>query len=101
MSERVHMRLEVMRNDSIAKLNELFRLKVQLEEQVKDNDMQIHYFRGSLDTLVAVQKISADLDNAASKIDNIGGDGGKPIDFPELTTEEIAKLAKTKPLTTM
>ena len=99
MSERVYMRLEVMRNDHIAKLNELFRIKVQLEEQVRENEVQIHYMRGSLDTLVTAQKLSAELDN--TKIDNIDGNGSKSISFPELTSEEIARLAKTKTQTTM
>lgn len=99
MIDRVLMRVEVMKNDIIAKLNERFRLKVQLEEQLKDSEVQLHYFRGAIDTLEAVRKLCADL-ATASKID--GGDGSKPIaEFPELTKEEIAKLAQTKPQTTM
>ena len=49
--ERVTMRLEVLRGDTIGELNKCFRLKVQLEEQCKDNEVNIHFKRGILEGL--------------------------------------------------
>ena len=55
--DRVIMRLEVMGAETLGKINEFFRKKVQLEEQLKDNEINIHFHRGILFALNKAQEI--------------------------------------------
>ena len=49
--ERVSMRLEVLKAETIGELNRHFRLKVQLQEQLDENEVQIHFKRGIMEGL--------------------------------------------------
>ena len=50
-SEQIKMRLEVLRGETFGSLNHNFRIKVQLEEQVKENEVTLHFRRGILEGL--------------------------------------------------
>jgi len=55
--ERILMRLEVSKSETLSRINNLFRLKVQLDEQLKDNEVQIHFNRGIIEGLIQSQNI--------------------------------------------
>ena len=55
--EVIFMRFETMKAETLRKLDELFRKKVQLEEQWKENEAQIQYQRGVMDALAEAQKV--------------------------------------------
>ena len=59
--ERIHMKLEVRKLEASSKLNELFRMKVQLEEQLKEVETQIHYHRGFIHSVNETQKFVREL----------------------------------------
>lgn len=50
------MKLEVHKNETLSQLNEVFRRKVQLDEETKENDVQLQFLRGILHGLTAAQK---------------------------------------------
>jgi len=62
--ERVIMKLEVLKNETMSKLNELFRRKVQLDEETKDNESQIQFQRGVLAALEQSQKTVKEVEQA-------------------------------------
>ena len=51
------MKLEVLKNETMSKLNEVFRRKVQLEEETKENEASLQFHRGVLQGLNAAQKV--------------------------------------------
>ena len=53
--ERVFQKAQLLGADTSLKVNDLFRQKVQLEDQLKDVEAQIHYARGTLDTIGEIQ----------------------------------------------
>jgi len=55
--ERILMRFETLKVETLRKLDELFRKKVQLEEQWKENESQIQYQRGVMEALAEAQKV--------------------------------------------
>ena len=55
--EVIFMRFETTKAETLRKLDELFRKKVQLEEQWKENEAQIQYQRGVMDALAEAQKV--------------------------------------------
>lgn len=54
--ERALMRLEVLKGETLGQLNNNFREKVQLEEQLEENEVQIHFKRGMMHAFELVQK---------------------------------------------
>ena len=44
--DRALLKLQTVRVDTHKQLNELFKNKVQLEEKIEDNEMQLHFHRG-------------------------------------------------------
>jgi hypothetical protein len=54
--QRLLMRLEVVGGETLSKLNRLFREKVQLEEQVKDNEINLHFSRGVMQGMEVVKE---------------------------------------------
>ena len=54
--ERVVMRLEVLKAETLSQLNTNFREKVQLEEQLKENEVQLHFKRGMMHAFELSQK---------------------------------------------
>ena len=77
--ERVHMKLQVLKGEILAELNELFRIKVQLEEQQKDNEVKLQFNRGRMQAFDEVQIILKEM---------------KKADELEVRKTEIAELAK-------
>ena len=63
--ERVHMKLEVMKGETLAGLERNFRKKVQLEEEAKENETQLQFNRGALYAYDIVQKIMRELEKAS------------------------------------
>lgn len=55
--QRLEMKLEVLKGDVLGQINQNFRVKVQLEEQLKENEVQLHYRRGQLDAWIKVQAV--------------------------------------------
>jgi len=51
------MRLEVRKLELNSRLNELFRAKVQLEEQLKEVESQLQYHRGCIAGVEEGQKV--------------------------------------------
>jgi hypothetical protein len=52
--QRLLMRLEVIKGETLGKLNRSFREKVQLEEQVKENEIALHFNRGVMQAMELV-----------------------------------------------
>ena len=59
--ERIHMQLEVLKAETLSKLNKLFREKVQYDEMVKENEIQIHFGRGLMEGYAQAQKICKEI----------------------------------------
>ena len=59
--ERLLMKLNVLKAEALSMINVNFREKVQLEEQVKDNEIKIHFRRGYMQALEEVGKVIEDL----------------------------------------
>jgi len=53
--ERIFQKAQLLGAETSTKINDLFRQKVQLEDQLKDVEAQIHYARGAIDTVNEVQ----------------------------------------------
>ena len=53
--ESLIMQLEVIRGETLGELNKCFRLKVQLQEQLDENEVLIHFKRGIMDGLEQAQ----------------------------------------------
>jgi len=70
ISEKLIMKLEVLRGDKLAKTNELFREKVQLTERLSDVENNIQYARGAMDAFEEFQKLLLSMDQA-EKIEEI------------------------------
>ena len=64
MEEQIRMKLEVRKAETLGELNKAFRLKVQLEEQLEENEVQIHFKRGKMDAFDEIQKIVEDVAKA-------------------------------------
>lgn len=83
--ERVFSQIQVLGANTTTKLNELFRQKVTLEEQLKDVEIQIHYARGVLNALGEVQGFIREIQRGDgidtsvrfSKPSTFSGDGDK------------------------
>lgn len=63
-NEGLGMRLEVIRAETMNKLNELFREKVQLQEMVETNESNLQYNRGYMDGLQKVQELIIEQEKA-------------------------------------
>jgi len=66
--EQFHMKLEIYKSETLSKLNELFRRKVQLEEEAKENEAQLQFQRGVLAAFDRAQQIIVDI-NKGEKIE--------------------------------
>ena len=91
--ERICQKAQVLGATTQSKFNDLFRQKVQLEDTLKDVEIQIHYARGVLDTVGEIQQFIKDIqkgDEQALSVDNMsalprvakplfGDDGGKQV----------------------
>lgn len=54
--EKIFMRLQVLKADASQSLSGFFQNKVQLEEQMKENEVQIQFHRGVIAALEQVCK---------------------------------------------
>ena len=64
--ERVLMRLQTLRIDTHRQVDTHFKAKVQLEEQLKDNEIQLHFCRGVISALDEMDKIITEETDPAS-----------------------------------
>ena len=55
--EKLYMKLELLKSETLSKLNENFRRKVQLEEELKENEVQLQFARGVMDTVDKVERM--------------------------------------------
>lgn len=55
------MRIEALKMETLGQINKNFAVKVQLEEQLEDNEVQLHYRRGQMDAWAKVQQLLRDL----------------------------------------
>jgi len=69
--ERVFQKTQMLGASVTTKMNDLFRQKVQLEDQLKDVEAQIHYSRGALDALSELQAFIQDTQKGDSSVDNL------------------------------
>ncbi len=53
--ERIYQKAQMLGVNTTTEINSLFRQKVQLEDQLKDVESQIHYARGVLDSVSELQ----------------------------------------------
>ena len=61
MDERLVMKLEVMGAEILTKVNEAFRKKVQLKEQLDENEVMIHFYRGMLFAFNKAQEVAKEI----------------------------------------
>ena len=62
--ERVYMRLQVLKGETLAEINEQFRIKVQLDEQQKENEVKLQFNRGRMQALDEVQGVLNEMKKA-------------------------------------
>jgi len=55
--DRVVMKLELIKNETLSELNEHFRRKVQLVEETQENEDKIQYKRGVMDCLEKIAEV--------------------------------------------
>ena len=94
--ERALMRLQTLRVDTHRQLSEHFKVKVQLKEQMDDNECRLHFCRGVIAGLDEMEKVINESLNPPPKIPSEDFEGQameKPegIKFPEeyQKTEEV------------
>ena len=88
--ERILMKLEVSKSETLSHINVLFRQKVQYDEQVKDNEIQIHYSRGKIDGFIEAQSIIAEV-KKAEEIEAMMEQEDHPGKVEELPSEVESK----------
>ena len=86
MEERIQMKLQLMKTEVLSNLNVLFREKVQLEEKIKDNEINIQFGRGSIEALNKAQEIVKEI----SKGEAI--EGMKLPSFAEFSENSAARV---------
>ena len=64
LSDRINMRLEVLRGETLGEINKLFKDKVQLTEQLADNEVQIHFRRGFMFAFEKFQTVCREVQDA-------------------------------------
>ena len=62
--EQVGMRIKVLRGEKLGALKSCFTRKVQLEENTKENEVQLHFTRGVLEGLQLIENYLDDLQKA-------------------------------------
>jgi len=79
--ERVSMRLEVLRAETLGALNNHFRRKVQLKEELDENEVQIHFKRGIMEGLFQAKGVIEEIqkgdkleDAVQERLQRRGGD---------------------------
>jgi len=87
------MKLEVMRGETLGRLNVMFRQKVQLEEQVRDNDINIHFERGKMQAYEDYQNLIKELQKA-DKIESIRAARAKPPDNGKNTANVLPLIGE-------
>ena len=64
LSDRINMRLEVLRGETLGEINKLFKDKVQLAEQLEDAEVQIHFRRGFMFAFEKFQQVCKEIQDA-------------------------------------
>ena len=107
--ERALMRLQTLRVDTHRQLSEHFKVKVQLKEQIDDNECKLHFCRGVVAALDELEKILTEEMNpgevAARVLTSPGfahsGFEGQAMDRPTDKIEvpdapDLSELSKTE-----
>ena len=86
--ERILMKLATLKADTSNTLDTLFRRKVQLEEEVKENEAQIQYQRGVIAALTEAQKVAVEIEKGkaieAAPLPRFSDNSGEKIKIPEV-----------------
>ena len=56
------MRLEVIKGETLGELNKHFRRKVQLQEELDENEVHLHFKRGIMEGLLIAQRAISDVE---------------------------------------
>ena len=95
--ERFYMKLELLKGETLSKLNEHFRRKVQLEEELKENEVQLQFGRGMMDAIDKSQRMIResqqadkieDLKAKKSELSRVSGSDGVVKDRSEVKVNE-------------
>ena len=62
--ERILMRMEVLRGETLGEPNKAFRFKVQLGEQIAENEMTIQFKRGFMTAFEKFDEVLREVANA-------------------------------------
>lgn len=79
--EQVLMRLEVLKGEILTDLNTFFRKKVQLKDEIDDNEIQIHFKRGMMEGFGKSQEIIKQL-MADQKLEDVKAKKNLPNESP-------------------
>lgn len=60
-NEQVAMRLEVLKGETLGRLRTRFQRKVQLDDEMQDNEAKLHWERGYLAGLDEAVKVTAEI----------------------------------------
>ena len=86
--ERILMKLETLKADTSNALDTLFRKKVQLEEEVKENEAQIQYQRGVIAALTEAQKVTIEIEKGeaieTAPLPRFSDNSGEKAKIPEV-----------------
>ena len=95
--ERFYMKLELLKGETLSKLNEHFRRKVQLEEELKENEVQLQFGRGMMDAIDKSQRMIRecqqadkieDLKTKKAELSRVSGSDGVVKDKIEVKVNE-------------
>ena len=87
--ERIYLKLQVLKGETLSELNEQFRRKVQLEEERAENEVKLQFNRGRMQAFDEVQHILKNMRKAdeleavkarraeLSRVPTPSGDGDK------------------------
>ena len=80
--ERLRIKLQSMRVETHRQLDTFFKIKVQLQEQVEENEVKIHFYRG---VIAAYDDMDAKVKELlGSKRDDKGEFDGKAMEKPAI-----------------
>ena len=102
--EAVLMRIQTLKVDTSRTLDMHFKVKLQLEEQLEDNEVKLHFCRGVMGACDEIEKFINEASGELSTIPSIQSALGglamdkKRVDFPDVEDIEgtIKKIESQK-----
>ena len=88
--EKLYMRMQTYKVDTHRMLSEYFKYKVQLEEQLEDNTVKLHFNRGVVACIDEIEKIIAELQKETEQVGLHGSAGGEIPGFEKIDFEGMA-----------